>query len=120
MLMKDILRAASLAAVLLAGSCECCNHAGLYIDLADAVVLAVGDEEIALPVHGQPGGERDITTSTSGVSWLGGAPRAIAIGTVLVTGLANYVHYGAHTQSLRLAWFDGPLDWSASSLRGPR
>jgi hypothetical protein len=31
-------------------------------------------------------------------------------GTLLLTGLGNYVHYGAHTQSLRLAWFDRPLD----------
>ena len=31
-------------------------------------------------------------------------------GTLLLTGLGNYVHYGAHTQSLRLTWFDHPLD----------
>lgn len=42
--------------------------------------------------------------------WVRNAAPRWPTGTLLVTGLGNYVHYGAHAQSLRLAWFDGPLD----------
>jgi hypothetical protein len=41
--------------------------------------------------------------------WVRDAALRWPTGTLLITGLGNYVHYGAHAQSLRLAWFDGPL-----------
>jgi len=42
--------------------------------------------------------------------WIRDAEKRWPTGTLLVTGIGNYVHYGAHTQSLRLAWFSKPLD----------
>ena len=42
--------------------------------------------------------------------WVRNAELRWPTGTLLVTGLGNYVHYGAHAQSLRLTYFDRPLD----------
>jgi hypothetical protein len=42
--------------------------------------------------------------------WLRDTAPTWPAGTLVVTGLANYVHYGAHHQGLRLAWFERPLD----------
>src|SRR6185369_4785838 len=42
--------------------------------------------------------------------WVHDAEQRWAPGTLLVTGLGNYVHYGAHAQSLRLPYFAKPLD----------
>ena len=42
--------------------------------------------------------------------WVRSSEARWPTGTLMLTGLGNYVHYGAHTQSLRLAWFDQPLD----------
>ena len=52
--------------------------------------------------------------------WLRDTAPTWPIGTVLVTGLGNYVHYGAHTQGLRLAWFEQPLDdrWTLAEEDG--
>jgi hypothetical protein len=42
--------------------------------------------------------------------WLEDTEATWPTGTLLVTGLGNYVHYGAHIQSFRLGWFQRPLD----------
>jgi hypothetical protein len=42
--------------------------------------------------------------------WVRDAEQRWPPGTLLITGLGNYVHYGAHAQSLRLSYFDRPLD----------
>jgi hypothetical protein len=42
--------------------------------------------------------------------WIREAAPSWPTGTLLITGLGNYVHYGAHTQGLRLPWFAAPLD----------
>jgi hypothetical protein len=42
--------------------------------------------------------------------WVRDAELRWPTGTIMITGLGNYVHYGAHAQSLRLTYFDRPLD----------
>jgi hypothetical protein len=41
--------------------------------------------------------------------WIHDSEARWPTGTLLVTGLANYVHYGAHTQGPRLTFFAAPL-----------
>jgi hypothetical protein len=51
-----------------------------------------------------------IYVATECEKWIRSNEATWPTGTLLLTGLANYVHYGAHAQGLRLAWFDAPLD----------
>ncbi len=41
--------------------------------------------------------------------WLHAREPTLPDGTMLITGLANFVHYGAHIDGYRLAWFKAPL-----------
>jgi hypothetical protein len=41
--------------------------------------------------------------------WLRANEGRMPDGTLLVTGLASFVHYGAHIDGFRLAWFSAPL-----------
>jgi hypothetical protein len=52
----------------------------------------------------------DIYVATECERWLRDSAPGWPTGTLLVTGLGNYVHYGAHNQGLRLAQFARPLD----------
>jgi tetratricopeptide (TPR) repeat protein len=52
----------------------------------------------------------NIYVATECEKWIRDSEATWQTGTVLLTGFGNYVHYGAHTQGLRLAWFDAPLD----------
>jgi hypothetical protein len=52
----------------------------------------------------------DIYVATDCERWIHDSAPGWPTGTLLVTGLGNYVHYGAHTQGLRLAQFERPLD----------
>jgi hypothetical protein len=52
--------------------------------------------------------------------WVRASAPSWPAGTLLLTGLGNYVHYGAHDQGFRLAWFDRPLDdrWELAGDHG--
>jgi hypothetical protein len=52
----------------------------------------------------------NIYVATECEKWIRDSEANWPTGTLLLTGFGNYVHYGAHTQGLRLAWFDAPLD----------
>lgn len=52
----------------------------------------------------------NIYVATECEKWLRDSAPSWPTGTLLVTGLGNYVHYGAHAQGLRLAQFEQPLD----------
>jgi hypothetical protein len=52
----------------------------------------------------------NIYVATECERWIHDSAPSWPTGTLLVTGLGNYVHYGAHTQGLRLAQFARPLD----------
>jgi hypothetical protein len=52
----------------------------------------------------------EIYVATECERWLRDSAPGWPTGTLLVTGLGNYVHYGAHAQGLRLAQFERPLD----------
>src|SRR5262249_7741143 len=41
--------------------------------------------------------------------WLREHEQLLPNGTILITGLASFVHYGAHIDGFRLAWFSQPL-----------
>ena len=41
--------------------------------------------------------------------WLRRHENGLPNGTLLVTGMASFVHYGAHIDGFRLAWFEQPL-----------
>jgi hypothetical protein len=41
--------------------------------------------------------------------WLRGHEATLPEGAILVTGLASFVHYGAHLDGFRLEWFEKPL-----------
>ena len=45
--------------------------------------------------------------------WLQSSEARLPNGTFLITGLASFIHYGAHIDGFRLAWFQQPLspDW---------
>jgi tetratricopeptide (TPR) repeat protein len=49
--------------------------------------------------------------------WLQEHENEIDGGALLVTGLASYVHYGAHMDGFRLAWFEHPLSPSWQLVR---
>jgi Tfp pilus assembly protein PilF len=68
----------------------------LYLDRAAVETRVVTPPEIYVPAECE--------------RWIAASAPTWPTGTVLVTGLGNYVHYGAHAQGLRLAWFDAPLD----------
>jgi tetratricopeptide (TPR) repeat protein len=69
------------------------------------------DEETQLPIlseqHNAPDYER----------WLHEHEATLPNGTLLVTGLASFVHYGAHIDGFRLAWFQEPLSPSWKLVR---
>src|SRR5262249_39496928 len=41
--------------------------------------------------------------------WLRNNEASLPEGTMLLTGLASFIHYGAHLDGFRLAWFEQPL-----------
>jgi tetratricopeptide (TPR) repeat protein len=49
--------------------------------------------------------------------WLQEHESELDDGALLVTGLASYVHYGAHLDGFRLAWFEKPLSPSWQLVR---
>lgn len=49
--------------------------------------------------------------------WLREHENELDDGTLLLTGLASYVHYGAHLDGFRLAWFEKPLSPSWRLVR---
>jgi hypothetical protein len=62
----------------------------------------------------------DIYVATECERWLRDSAPGWPTGTLLITGLGNYVHYGAHLQGLRLAQFERPLDdrWAPAGEYG--
>jgi hypothetical protein len=63
----------------------------------------------------------DIYPARDCEKWIRDAAPTWPTGTLLVTGLANYVHYGAHTEGFRLTQFERPLDdrWELVGAYGP-
>jgi hypothetical protein len=49
--------------------------------------------------------------------WLRDNEGKLADGTLLITGLASFVHYGAHIDGYRLEWFSAPLSPSWKLVR---
>ncbi|MGH7893914.1 MAG: tetratricopeptide repeat protein, partial [Candidatus Binatia bacterium] len=52
----------------------------------------------------------DVYAAEDCEAWLRARQATFPTGTLLVTGLTSYVHYGAHLEGFRLAWFGAPLD----------
>ena len=52
----------------------------------------------------------DLYAAAACERWIRDTGPSWPTGTLLVTGLGNYVHYGAHGEGFRLAWFGTPLD----------
>jgi tetratricopeptide (TPR) repeat protein len=79
--------------------------------LAEAVVasyfrdlyLDPDDSETQVVILGTEHAAKDYET------WLHRHETTLPNGTLLVTGMASFVHYGAHIDGFRLAWFDHPL-----------
>jgi tetratricopeptide (TPR) repeat protein len=67
----------------------------LYVD-ADRYPI---DVVVPIGPHNAPDYER----------WLGDNEASLPEGTMLLSGLGSFIHYGAHLDGFRLEWFDQPL-----------